>query len=79
MKFRFTVYSEGELFLIIAFKEMSRKFINMVALHMESIPLICLFDKLFSCQCPFKVLNKLLKWLGIRRDIRLYNFVTFKV
>jgi hypothetical protein len=42
--------------LVIAFKEMSRKFLNMVAAHIEGLrhPPICLFDTLFSCQCPFK-------------------------
>jgi hypothetical protein len=41
---------------ITSFKGMIRKFLNMVAVHIEGIrhPLICLFDTLFSIQCPFK-------------------------
>jgi hypothetical protein len=44
------------LLKIVAFKWTIRTFLYIVAAHIEGLrqPLICLFETLFSCQCPFK-------------------------
>jgi hypothetical protein len=44
---------------IVAFKGTIRIFLNMVAVHIEGLkhPPICLFDTLFSFQCPFNWFN----------------------
>jgi hypothetical protein len=48
---------EWEFSKIVAFKSTIRKFLNVVAAHIRGLkfPFICLFDTLFSCQCPFKI------------------------
>jgi hypothetical protein len=42
---------------IIAFEGMIRKILNMGAAYVKGLrnPPTCLFDTLFSCQCPFKI------------------------
>jgi hypothetical protein len=54
------LYSAGEFLKIRRFKVTIRKFLNMVAIHSYGrlkASHICLFETLFSCQCPFEVLE----------------------
>jgi hypothetical protein len=41
----------------VAFKGIIRKILNMVADHIEGPRHICLFEILFSCQCPLLIMN----------------------
>jgi hypothetical protein len=45
---------KGNFPKIVAFKGAIRKFLNILVAHIEGLrnPSTCLFDKLFSCQCP---------------------------
>jgi hypothetical protein len=62
-------YIEKTMLLkIVAFKPTISKFLKMLEVHNEGKrhPLICLFNTLFSCQCPFKdafLDGKI--WLGV--------------
>jgi hypothetical protein len=71
-EWNFDLYSEDEILTyivkvnfwkIVAFKGMIRKFLNMVAVHIEGMRhplLVCLFDAPFSCQSPYKLIKTVL-------------------